>query len=290
MPELPEIETTISQLKNKVQKRTIIDVWTDVKNLIKKPKSYQEFRKEIKNQKIQKIWRRAKNILFDLSNNKTLLIHQKLTGHLLFGKWKKEKKQWISIIKGPLANDPMNRFLHFIFFLDNGWQLALSDLRKFAKIELWNQKELKKELEFLGFEPLNKDFNLERFFQILSQKKSGSIKQILMDQKIITGIGNIYSDEILWQAKVHPLRKISTLNQREIKEIYKAIKEILLKAIKLKGESTSNYRTPTGEKGYFDKIKKVYRRQKERCSRCNTYIQRIKIKNQFSHFCSGCQK
>jgi len=289
MPELPEVETTIFQLKKKVLNRTFIDIWTDAKNLIKKPKDYQEFKKEIKNKKIKNVWRRGKNILFDLSSNKTLLIHQKLTGHLLFGKWKKEKNQWISEIKGPLSEDPINRFLHFIFFLDNGWQLALSDLRKFAKLELLDKEELKKELSLLGSEPLTKDFTLEKFSQILKKKGKGKIKQALMDQSVIAGLGNIYTDEILWKAKIHPFRRTEKLTKEEIKKIYQAIREILLKAIELKGESISDYRTLAGEKGNFDKIREVYRKEGEECSRCKTIIKRIKISGRSAHFCPQCQ-
>lgn len=288
MPELPEVETTIFQLRKKVLNRTFIDIWTNAENLIKKPKNYQEFKKEIKNKKIKNIWRRGKNILFDLSSNKTLLIHQKLTGHLLFGKWKKEKNQWISEIKGPLSEDPINRFLHFIFFLDNGWQLALSDLRKFAKLELLDEEELKKELSLLGPEPLTKNFSLEKFSQILKKRK-GKIKQTLMDQSVIAGLGNIYSDEILWQAKIHPFRKIEKLTKEEIKRIYQAIRKILPRAIELKGESISDYRTLTGKKGNFDKIRKVYRKEGEKCSRCKTTIKKIKISGRSAHFCPQCQ-
>lgn len=211
MPELPEVETIVRDLKKKVLKRTFLDVWTDFRKILKKP-TFEQFKKEIKGKKIQKIWRRAKNILFELSGSKTLLIHQKLTGHLLLGKWRLEKGKWISLIKGPLSEDPRNRFLHLIFWLDNGKQLALSDLRKFAKVELWDSNNLKESKEFqnLGPEPLKKSFNFEKFKARLKNKR-GKIKQVLMDQGVIAGIGNIYSDEILWRAKIHPFKDVSNL-------------------------------------------------------------------------------
>ena len=288
MPELPEVETTVRDLKKKILGRTIVEVWSDFPKMIKKPESFEQFKKRIKGKRIEKVWRRGKNILIDLSDNKTLLIHQKLTGHLLLGKWKKEKGKWISETKGPLSEDPMNKFLHLIFFLDNKEMLALSDLRKFAKVELVEKKEIKKELSSLGPEPLSKDFTFEKFQEVLRGKK-GKIKQVLMNQEVLAGIGNIYSDEILWQAKIHPLREAKGLKKEELRKIYKAMREILAQAIRLGGESISDFRRPSGEKGGFDKMRKVYRRQGERCFRCKTPIKRIKIGGRSAHFCPRCQ-
>jgi len=292
MPELPEVETIVRELNREVLGRAFFDVWTDFPKMIKKPKSFEEFRKEIKGKKILNIRRRGKNILFDLSGNKTLLIHQKLTGHLLLGKWELEKGEWEAKIPGPLAEDPMNKFLHLIFWLDDGRQLALSDLRKFAKVELWDKESLEKseEMKNLGPEPLEKDFTFEKFKEALSKKKKGKIKQVLMDQEVIAGVGNIYSDEILWQAKIHPFKDVSKLKEEELKEIYSAMKEILKKAITARGESISDFRRITGEKGGFDPLRKVYRREGEKCSRCGTIIKRIKLGGRSAHFCPKCQK
>ena len=291
MPELPEVETIVRDLNKTVLGRKIEDVWSDFKKIVKKPKHFQEFKKEIKGKKIQKIWRRGKNIIFALSKNKSLLVHQKLTGHLLLGKWQFNKGKWTSLIKGPLSEDPRNRFLHLIFWLDNGQQLSLSDLRKFAKVELWDSKDLRKSKEFnaLGPEPLEKSFTLEKFKECLKNKK-GKIKQVLMDQTIIVGIGNIYSDEILWAAKIHPVRNASKLNKDELKRIYQAMRKILPKAIELGGESFSDFRRISGEKGYFDKERKVYRREGEKCSRCQNAIKRVKLAGRSAHFCPKCQK
>ena len=299
MPELPEVETTVRDLNKKVLNRTFLNVWTDFKKTTKKP-NFEQFKKEIKGKKIQKIWRRGKNIIFDLSphqkfgggdlsENKSLSVHQKLTGHLLIGKWELEKGVWKAKISGPIKDDPMNRFLHLVFWLDNGYQLALSDLRKFAKVELWNTKELKRELDSLGPEPLDKNFTFERLRETLQQAR-GKIKQVLMDQSVIAGIGNIYSDEILWEAKVHPFKDVLKLSGDELKKIYQAMRKILSKAIEVGGESISDYRKPSGEKGGFDLLRKVYRREGEKCSRCGTIIKRIKLESRRAHFCPKCQK
>ncbi len=287
MPELPEVETIVRDLKKTILGQKFRDVWTDFPKNIKKPKNFEQFKKEIKNKKIEQIWRRGKNILFGLSDGKTLLIHQKLTGHFLIGNWKLKHGRWIAKEKGPLQ-EPVNRFIHLMFWLDDGKMLALSDLRKFAKVELLERDELEKELSSLGPEPLEKDFTFEKFKKILPKK--GKIKQILMDQNVIAGIGNIYSDEILWQAKVNPFKEIKRLSNEEIKKIYQAIKDILPKAIELGGESISDFRRISGERGYFDKERKVYRREGEKCQRCGTLIKRVKLGARSAHYCLKCQK
>jgi len=288
MPELPEVETIIRDLNKKVLRRTFIDVWTDFPKTVRKPEDFEQFKKEIIGKKIQKICRRGKNIIFNLSENCSLLIHQKLTGHLLLGKWEFREGKWIPSA-GPLA-EKINTYIHLLFTLDNGQMLALSDLRKFAKVELWDNEGLKKELSSFGPEPLENDFTFEKFQECLSKKRKGKIKQVLMDQTVIVGIGNIYSDEILWQAKICPFKDVSKLTDEELKEIYQAMKEILAKAIKLGGESISDFRRISGERGYFDKERKVYRREDEKCSRCGTIIKRVKLVGRSAHFCPTCQK
>lgn len=292
MPELPEVETIVRDLKREVRGRTFLDVWTDWGKVIKKPNRFEEFEKEIKGKKIENIRRRGKNILFDLSENKILLVHQKMTGHLLLGKWRSEKSKWKTEIKGPLSDDPMNKFLHLVFLLDDNRQLALSDKRKFAKVELRDKGELENSKEFrsLGPEPLDEKFTFEEFKNALSKKKRGKIKQILMDQSIVAGIGNIYSDEILWRARIHPFKDISQLSETELGKIYKTIKKVLTKAIELGGESISDFRRINGEKGFFDRERKVYRREGEKCPRCGTVIVRKKIGGRSAHFCPHCQK
>jgi formamidopyrimidine-DNA glycosylase len=286
MPELPEVETTVRQLQRKVRGRTFIDVWTDFKKIIKRPSSLEKFKEMMKGRKIQRVWRRGKNIIFDLSSHYSLLVHQKLTGHFLLGEWGKKGNIW-QPPPGPLS-DKVNTYIHLLFTFDNGQQLALSDLRKFAKAELFNKNELKEELSSLGPEPLDESFTLETFKKILRRVR-GKIKQVLMDQTVIAGIGNIYSDEILWQAKTHPFKETSQLSEKELRNIYQAMRKILPLAIKLCGESISDYRTLSGEAGFFDKARKVYRREGEKCSRCGKIIKRIKLAGRSAHFCPNCQ-
>ncbi len=290
MPELPEVETIICALQKKVLRRAFLDVWTDFEKIIKKPTDFKRFRKTLKNKKIQKIWRRGKNIIFDLSGNLSLLIHQKMTGHFLVGYWVLDNRHWKPRTKGPLE-EKVNSYIHLMFFLDNKEMLAFSDLRKFAKVELWNSDELRKskELTKLGPEPLEKDFTFKKFKETLKDKK-GKIKQVLMNQEVIAGIGNIYSDEILWKAQIYPLKDVSQLKESELKRVYQSLQNILKKAIKLHGESISDFRDIEGRRGRFDKARKVYKREGEKCGRCETIIKRIKIGGRSCHYCPICQK
>lgn len=318
MPELPEVETTINGLKKKVLGRTFLDIWTDFAKTIKKPSSLKIFRKDIIGRKIKGIRRRGKNIIFELSGNKILLIHQKLTGHFLVGNWKLKTGNWKSEVEGPLE-EKINSYIHLMFFLDNNQMLGLSDLRKFAKVELWKKKDFvqSKEIKELGPEPLERGFTFEKFKERIKGKKAAKgplrppaspklqrgerseaseprqrrskIKQILMDQTVIAGIGNIYSDEILFEAKIHPFRKTSELKERELRLIFQAIKKILRKAVKLGGTSISDFRDTEGRSGFFGKERKVYQREGEKCQNCGTIIKRVKMSGRSAHFCPQCQ-
>ncbi len=279
MPELPEVETTVNGLQ-KVLNRTFVDVWTDNAKTIKKPSSFKRFKEIIEGKKIKKIYRRGKNIIFNLSDSYSLLVHLKMTGHFLYDDWNKE--------------DSFNKYIHLKFVLDNNKILALSDLRKFAKVILASNQEILKEIELLGPEPLEKDFTFNKFKKVLKRGlpagRQGVIKKVLHNQNVIVGIGNIYSDEILWRAKVNPFRRVETLTEKELKDIYKEIKKVLKEAIKLKGTSTSDYRNIKGERGSYGKVLRVYQREGGKCFRCGSIIERKKINNRSTRFCPKCQK
>ncbi|MFA5098802.1 MAG: DNA-formamidopyrimidine glycosylase [Candidatus Paceibacterota bacterium] len=302
MPELPEVQTVVNGLNKKIVGRKITGVWFDSPKIIKKLKSA-DFEKQIKGLKIEKVSRRGKNILIYLTTNNKLqtqkyllLIHQKMTGHLMIGKWKIHKVsssrfRVSSIVGGPLA-EKVNGYIHLIFYLDNGWQLALSDLRKFAKVLFGKKEDIEKlpDLAELGPEPLDKSFNFGKFLELIRPERR-KIKQVLMDQKVIVGIGNIYADEILYAAKIHPVKPADKLKDGEIKRIYLAMKKILKKAISLRGTSTSDFRDISGVAGKYGKKLLVYRKEGEKCpSRCGGLVKRVKMGGRSAHFCPKCQK
>ena len=210
-----------------------------------------------------------------------------MTGHLMVGNWNLKNGKWQPVEKGPLE-EKINLYIHILFFLDNGLQIALSDLRKFAKVELWKTEELNNELKNLGPEPLDKKFSFKKFKETLKDKK-GKVKVVIMDPLVIVGVGNIYSSEALWWAKIHPQRDVSGLSEAELRGLYNAIRKVLSLGIKLGGESFADYRKVDGTKGDFDEERRVYKREKEKCFRCKTPIKRLKFAGRSAFLCPKCQ-
>ncbi len=289
MPELPEVTTMVRGLKKKVLKRTIVDIWTDSEKNIKKPREFEDFRQGLIRAEIKSVKRKGKLLLFYFDNQKVLIVHPKMSGHFLFGQWEKKGGHWKPVKKGAFE-DPMNRYIHLIFFLDNSQMLAFSDLRKFARIELWDRTNLSKAeiLKDIGFDAL--EVSLKEFEEIIKKAKKKKIKQALMDQKLIAGIGNIYSDEMLFEAKISPFKEANKLKKKEIKALFEAMKEVLKKGIRMSGSSISDFRKIDGKKGDFQEFLKVYHRQGKKCVRCGSIIQREKIGGRSTHFCPKCQK
>jgi formamidopyrimidine-DNA glycosylase len=301
MPELPEVETTTRGLKKEILGFKIKNTWTDLDtkdrrqiDTVANSSYFLFFKKEVKEKKILSIERRAKNILIHLSGDKTILIHLKMTGHLLFGDYKFFKKinKWLPAKDGPLK-DPYNRFVHFVFVLQKNEKqkcLVFSDARKFGKITLINTNKTNesRHLKGVGSEPLEKTFKLIDFKKALKTKLNGKIKTVLMDQGVIAGIGNIYSDEILWLSNIKPERKISEIKDFEFLRIFKAIKELLNKGIDFGGDSMSDYRNIYGLPGEFQLHHNVYRLIGKKCKKkkCKGIILRKKIGGRSAHFCS----
>jgi len=292
MPELPEVQTTVNDLNRKIKGLTITGIWTDWPKYFKRSiGGWETFRKIVKGKKIKKIRRIGKNIIFDLSHDKEILIHQKLTGHLLVGHWQIKNNLPISTEKGLLA-EKVNNYIHAIFWLNKNKMMGFSDLRKFGKILVTDKRDFDnlKDLKDIGPDPLTPKFGFNEFKSLISRKR-GPIKKILMDQNIVSGIGNIYSDEILFAAKIHPLRKAEKLGDKELRAIFEAAKKILKKAIKLRGTSTSDYRDTAGKAGRYTEVRLVYQREGEKCpQRCGGTIKRLKINGRSAHFCPYCQK
>lgn len=290
MPELPEVETIARELKKKIIGLRITDVWTDKEKPFRQAGGPKKFLKEVKNKKITGVGRRAKFVVIDIEGPKSIFVHQKISGHLLYGKWKKNKTGWVSTVKGPLKDDPHNKYLRIIFFLNNGHQLALSDLRRFGKVMLVSDKDIEnlKELKKLGPEPLEINFSQ---FKALFGKKKGRLKPVLMDPYFIAGIGNIYSDEILWNAGYHPLKRVEKLKESDLKKIFSSVGKVLKKAIQYQGDSMDDYRLPSGEKGKYQNIQNAYQQTGKKCKKKDGgIIQRLRVAGRSAHFCSKHQR
>jgi formamidopyrimidine-DNA glycosylase len=304
MPELPEVETTVRGLNKYILNLKIVDIWSSYeskyfhgKDNIKDPKYFSHFKKSVLNKKIVSIRRRAKNILIELENDRTILTHMKMTGHFLYGHFVKETKKgntvWHPI--SPLSlRDPYNRHIRLVFYLSNGKYLALCDSRKFAKVTLikTSDQDSSIHLSHIGPEPLNSNFSLGDFKRRVTSKPRNPIKQVLMDQSIIAGIGNIYADEALWLSCINPGAKVSDIEEPKLNFLFKAIKHVLSKGIDFGGDSMSDYRNIDGEKGAFQAKHNAYRKTGEKCGRRGSsgIIRRIVIGTRSAHYCDKHQK
>ena len=287
MPELPEVQTTASGLDRVIRGLVITDIWTEYNSpyfhgsdTIKDPKYFKYFKKTIKGAKITHVTRRAKNVLIHLSNSHTILIHMKMTGHVMYGNYNRK--------------DPFNRFIRLIFYLSNGKTMELCDTRKFAKVTVMPTETMHEtvHLKGIGPEPLEKSFTFSVFENQLNKKSQGKIKIALLDQTIIAGIGNIYSDESLWRAGIHPEELVKNISDKKLKALYKAIRTTLSKGIDFGGDSMSDYRNIHGERGEFQEQHRAYRKTGTACSKpkCKGEIVRIVVGGRGTHFCSVHQK
>lgn len=292
MPELPEVQTIVNDLNKKVRGLTIINILTSwPKSFGRSRGGFRGFKKEVKGRKIIKIWRIGKNIIFNLSEGRKILIHQKMTGHLLIGGWSARRGRWEPKQKGVLA-EKVNSYIRTMFLLSGEKMMAFSDMRKFGKILAVNKENFEnlEDIKNIGPNPLAPNFKSSDFKRLITGKR-GPIKKILMDQSVISGIGNIYADEILFLAKIHPLVKVEKLNDEKLQRIFNAIKKILKKAVKLRGTSTYDYRDTAGKSGHYGEVRLVYQRKGEKCpNRCGGIIKKIKIGERSAHFCPICQK
>ena len=281
MPELHEVQTIVRDLKRKIIGRRIAAFWSDTPRIFRHT-TIAKIKKEIPGLKIKEISRLGKNILIYLSHkpyatgNKLLVIHPKLTGRLL-------------VLKSEKLNVKKD-FIRAIFYLDKNLALAFSDVRKFGKIMFGDQEKIENlpDLKNLGPDALN-SLTVDEFKSLISSEKR-KVKQVLLDQEIISGLGNIYSDEALWQAKIHPFTPSNQLTNRQLTNLYSSIKKVLQKSLALRGSSMRDYRDTVGKEGGYFKTRLVYGRENLPCFRCKTKIQRTKIGVRSAHFCPKCQK
>ena len=211
----------------------------------------------------------------------------------MVGKWEIKKEKGEFIVKNKMGghfDDPRNQYIRAVFYLDNGQMLALSDLRKFAKMILGSREDIEnlKEIKSLGPDALSPLFSPEYFKGILG-RTSRPIKSVLLDQKFVSGVGNIYADESLFLSKLNPFKKANLLSLKEVSVLVDSIKKILKKAVKLRGTSIIDFRDAEGKRGSYDKIRLVYGRENLACRICGRPIKRKKIGQRSSYFCSYCQ-
>ena len=264
MPELPEVETIVRYLRLRLRGKRILDWQIRAAGVLRGAGSVGEFRKKTIGRKIIGLKRAGKNIILELEGRNYLLFHLMMTGQLLWN---------------PTGERKHDRL---VLKLSGSNRLVFNDLRRFGKCELVFPEKLD-----LGPDPLTIKFTE---FKNLLVKKRGAIKSLLMDQKILAGIGNIYADEILWYAGIRPTRAAISLRPVELVKLYAAIKKVLLLAIEKGGTSARDYLKPDGSKGEYYEIRRAYQREGEKCARDGAIIKRIKMGGRSSHFCPKHQR
>ena len=272
MPELPEVETVARALRRTIIGQTIAAV--DIHNDERLYPSRTKFAALLSGVEVVAVRRRGKNILIDLSNDHTLWVHLKMTGHFNYLP----------------ASRPRDKHDHVVFHLtDNGHSLRFNDYRRFGRLRLYPTAVVmeQKGLAELGPEPL--EISRDDFVELVGSSRR-MIKPALLDQTFLAGIGNIYADEALFGARIHPRRLTDSLAARKIKELHGLIQDVLRQGIRHKGTSVDTFSGLNGRPGRYQKYLLVYGREDQPCLRCGHVIRREKIGSRSAHFCPVCQR
>jgi len=289
MPELPEVETVARDLDRWVAGARIADARVSWERTIRHPQPVERFVAEVSGSTIARVRRRAKTVLIHLDDGRVVTVALRMTG---------------ALIVAPAAT-PDDPYARVVFQLADGRQLRYRDVRKFGRIGLWEGGGLRARQGWRiaegrapyrvgdifarhGPEPLSRSFSSKRFAERL-RHRSGRLKSLLLDQSFVAGIGNIYADEALWRAQLHPLRTADTLTDGEVRRLHRSIRSVLRQGVLNRGASFSDYVGADGEPGANAERLKVYRRTGEPCLRCGRPISRIVVGQRGTHFCPGCQ-
>ncbi|HLM78187.1 MAG TPA: bifunctional DNA-formamidopyrimidine glycosylase/DNA-(apurinic or apyrimidinic site) lyase [Rubrobacteraceae bacterium] len=272
MPELPEVETIKEDLRelvvgSRIEGAEVLDV-----ALVEQP-SPEEFVQLLKGASIARARRRAKHLILELDNGMNLIFQLKIGGQLLLV---------------PPVEEP-NTALMFLLYLNGERRLFLRDGTNFSRARLLSEKELQERFSSLGPEPLEDGFDAQCLRQKLGSRKA-QIKSLLLDQKMVAGIGNIYVDEILYDARIHPRRKANTLSAEEWRALYAAIRTNLAAGIRHRGTTVRLYRDVVGRPGEHQNYLRVFEKQGKPCSGCGGTVTREKISGRSTHFCPVCQR
>lgn len=318
MPELPEVETIRIGLEKLLPGKVIGNVWHDwPKSFPNTPVDVDKF---MIGAKVIKVNRRAKVLIIDLSSNYSLLIHLKMTGQLIFVKENKlqstvdsrrssvkntKDKRLVTNNYSPEANrfagghpnkdlveNLPARSTRVIIDFTDGSKLYFNDQRKFGWMRLLPNVEIP-EINFfktVGPEPLEDDFTAKLFIERLMRRKNSGIKSVLLDQTVVAGVGNIYADESLWAAKIHPLTPVFKISKTKLITLHSMLRDILNLSIKLGGSTDKNYVDAEGKKGSYLEFAQVFRQEGEPCPRCGTTIKKIRVAGRGTHICPKCQK
>lgn len=283
MPELPEVQTVVSQLDRKISGRRIVSAWSDWQKKILTP--FGEFSTGIKGALVTGVRRLGKHIVIDLDNGHCIVAHLKMTGHFLV-------KDDTNRQSDPFVKDRINGYIHHIITFADGTTLEFSDMRKFGWLRLMATEDVEKHKSIaeLGVDALSRVLTSSVFQGLLMRRKHRTVGEVLLEQNLIAGIGNIYRSEGLYLAGILPTRKIETLQPSEWQKLLPAIKKVLRHAVRLRGTSDGDFRDTDGLQGRFKRVLYVYGRTGQPCKKCGTMIERKKIGSRSVFSCPSCQQ
>jgi len=288
MPELPEVETIKIGLAKLLPGRVIKDVWYDWDKSF--PNAPADVARFLVGAKIQKVRRRAKVLIIELSGGWALIIHLKMTGQLIFTG--KNERFGAGHPSQDMVGELPAKSTRVILDFTDGSKLYFNDQRKFGWMRLMPALEIP-EIDFfkkVGPEPLDADFTVGQFIDRLMRRKNTSVKAALLDQSVIAGVGNIYADESLWSAKIHPASLVGAVPKAKLVTLYDSIRDILTLSIRKGGSTDRNYVDAQGRKGSFLAFANVFRREGEPCPRCGTPIEKIRVAGRGTHICPKEQR
>lgn len=287
MPELPEVETVKRGLSKLIIGRKIVGIKSD------NPKSFPNSLNDVDNflvdALITGVRRRAKVLLIDLSTNYTLVTHLKMTGQMVFVG--SEERFAAGHPNDSLVGKLPDKSTRVTFDFADGSHLYFNDQRKFGWVRLIPTLEVPN-IDFMkrvGPEPLEADFTVEQLISQFKKRSGTSIKAAILDQSVIAGVGNIYADESLWGAKIHPVRKVSSISDIEFAELYKEVRFVMNLSIEKGGSTNRNYVNAEGKKGSYMDFARVFRREGLECPRCGSEIIKIRVAGRGTHICPNCQ-
>jgi formamidopyrimidine-DNA glycosylase len=288
MPELPEVETVRRGLDRLLTGKTFTAATHD------NPKSFPNTPADVSNflvgSSVLRVRRRAKVLLIDLSSEYSLVIHLKMTGQLVF------HSNSVHFGAGhpsdSLVKELPDKSTRVEFTFKDGSKLFFNDQRKFGWVRLMPTVEIPN-IDFMkrvGPEPLEADFTWQVMAERLRHRKNSNIKAVLLDQAVLAGVGNIYADESLWGAKIHPTTLVKQLEDVEIKTLHKSLIDVLRLSIEKGGSSNQTYVDAEGNKGSYMRFANVFRREGQPCNRCGTIVEKSRVAGRGTHVCPYCQK
>lgn len=273
MPELPEAETIARDLHERIVGARIAEVRIIHQDVLGRGLRPDHFRAELTGKHFTGVRRRAKKVLLEVEGDLTIVVNLGMTGRLI-------------VSDSPRAGE--FRHVAIRFDLADGRALLYDDIRRFGSLELHDPESLARRLADLGVEPLSDEFTGELLHELASRSRT-PIRNWLLDQRRVAGIGNIYAVEALWHSRIHPARPANSLTTREAGELRDALRRVLQESIDARGTTISDYRDSSGEAGAYSARLKVYGREGEPCPRCGTAIERIVLSNRSAFFCPKCQ-